>query len=258
MFTISDINFQRQRFEKVCSYYGKKGIAPQLSLLRIEENLQNGKGEYIFDLKKENISAVERNLKRNDLFVTLAIGVALRIENSERPFVNTPMFDAVVSSYVTGTDTREPIVEGFKTSDINALYNGSLYISTGTTVNFQDMPLALFKRSQGTNVTNNQENEFSAIQAKSGKFNFENDLKAMAEEIIFSGTQDHTIKINFPTFPTSDYQALQTGDRIADESDFTDRDNRQSKVVFMALGYRVIGGTLPSYREDANPYKDCI
>lgn len=256
MLTISDINFQRQRFEKVCSYYGKKGIAPQLSLLRIEENLQNGKGEYIFDLKKENISAVERNLKRNDLFVTLAIGVGLRIENSERPFTTTPMFDVVVSAYdYSDSNTRTPLFEGFKTSDINALYNGSLYISTGTTVNFQDMPLALFKRSQGQTFARG--NEY-AIEEKSGKFNFENDLKAMAEEIIFSGTQDHTIKINFPTFPTSDYQALQSGSRIADSTEYADDDNRAAKVVFMALGYRVIGGTLPSYREDANPYKDCI
>lgn len=250
MLTISDINFQRARFEKVARFYGAQGIAPQLSMLRIEEDLVNGQGTYNFDLKKENLSAVEKNLKRNDLFVTLAIAVAVRIEDKNAPNSSIPMFAPYLAEMQTENGGYSVVKPGFETEDIKALYNGSLYIATGTTVNFADMPCSLFLKDKGT-------------QDKNGKFHhfdLENDMKAMAEEIIFSGTQDHTIKVSFPTFAQSNYNAANTTmiPENGTESDRVTNDDYKAKIVFMALGYRVVGGTLPSYRVDANPYKDCI
>ena len=239
---ISSINFDRQRFEKVCGYYGKQGIAPQPSLLRIEQDLVNGQGTYEFDLKKENISKVESNLKRNDLFVVISMGVAVRIEDSEHPFVNVPMFaphKAILD------EESKVIVPGFKTDDIKALYNGSLYLSTGTTVNFADMPTALFLKDKGTDDLN----------LKINHFDFENDLRSMPEEVIFAGTQDHKITVTFPTFAASDYTAQQT---LLDDDPETYGENFKSKIVFLAYGYRVVGGTLEKYKEDGNPYKNCI
>jgi hypothetical protein len=57
--------FLRKRFDKLNGYYGKKGIAPQLSYLRIEENLENGKGSYQFNLKKENLNRLVENGSEN-------------------------------------------------------------------------------------------------------------------------------------------------------------------------------------------------
>lgn len=247
MFKISDINFDRARFDKVNRYYGAQGLAPQLSLIRIEEDLVNGQGNYSFDLKKENISAVEKNLKRNDLFVTLAIGVALRIEDELHPNISVPMFAPHKAITATNAGVTDVVVPGFATDDINALYNGKLYIATGTTVNFADMPLALFLKNKGVDDLNYKINHF----------NFENDLKAMAEEIIFSGTQDHRIEVSFPTFAQSDYSAAQTIDASGGGDPVIGK-NFKSKLVFLALGYRVVGGTLPEYRKIENPYKDCI
>lgn len=244
---ITDINFQRARFDKIASFYKDKGLAPQLSLLRIEEDLVNGQGVYSFDLKKENISPVEKNLKRNDLFVTLALGVALRIEDTEKPNTTVPMFAPFKAVADVNGNDRAIIVPGFETDDIKALYNGALSITTGTTVNFQDMPCSLFLKDKGVDDLN----------FKINHYNFENDLKQMAEEIIFSGTQDHEIRVSFPTFAQSNYNALQT---LTDDdpNDPIVGNNYKSKIVFMALGYRVVGGTLPSYRVDENPYKNCI
>lgn len=244
---ITDINFNRQRFDKIASFYKDKGLAPQLSLLRIEEDLVNGQGVYNFDLKKENISACEKNLKRNDLFVTLAIGVALRIEDTTKPNTTVPMFAPFKAVADVNGNDRTIIVPGFETDDIKALYNGALSITTGTTVNFADMPCSLFLKDKGVDDLN----------FKINHYNFQDDLKQMAEEIIFSGTQDHQIQVSFPTFALSNYAALQSSEDDGNGNAVIG-DNYKSKIVFMALGYRVVGGTLPSYRVEDNPYKNCI
>lgn len=220
MKNIVNIEFARKRFDKVKSYYAPKGLAPQLSQLRIETDIVDGQGSYEFDLKKENLSVVENGLKRNDLFVCLGIGVFLRIANPQKPGT-APLMTHTIVGTADGS-------EGFKTADIEALYNGSLYISTGTTVNIQDMPTMLFK----------------SVKEVEDEFNFEDDIKMMAEEIIFAGTQDHRVKVNFPTFANADYSAKAEGG--------------VPKLVFVALGYRVVGGTLEKYREQANPYNDAI
>lgn len=242
MKNVVDINFLRERFLGAAEFYKKQGIAPQPSILRIEEDLVNGQGVYTFDLKKENVSQVERNLKRNDLFVTVGIGVALRIENTDAPNSTVPMFaphKAIVD------EDSAVVVPGFATDDIKALYNGSLYIATGTTVNITDMPTALFLKDHGTNDS----------EPKIDHFDFADDLRTMPEEVIFSGTQDHTVKVSFPTFALSDYQAMQS---LIGGDPETYGENFKAKIVFIAFGYRIVSGTLPSYRVPENPYANCI
>lgn len=213
MKNIANIEFLRGRFDKVLKYYGPKGLAPQLSQIRIEEKLVNGKSNYSFNIKKENLDQCEHNLKRNDLFVVLGIGVFLRSEVVAKPGI------APLETYPGA---------GFTTKDIEALYNGSLYISTGTTVNIEDMPTALFR----------------VVPEAATEFNFENSLKTMAEEIVFAGTQDHQVKVSFPNYAASDFSGAE---------------GVENRLVFVAYGYRVVGGTNEQYRNDpANPYKGCL
>ena len=236
--------FLRKRFDKLNGYYGKKGIAPQLSYLRIEENLENGKGSYQFNLKKENLNRlVENGLKRNDLFATIGIGVFLRVENSVKPGVNQLLSYAPIAN-------KDICKVGFNKDDINALYNGQLYISTGTTVNLQDTPVSLFRK-----IGQAQSGELCAAATSAGKqdqFDFEQIVKKLPEELVFAGTQDHTIKVEFPTFSGADYTSQ------ADYSG-TAATAGVSKIVFVAYGWRVIGSTAEQYRNDeANPYRTCI
>ena len=220
---IKNIEFLRKRFEKVFNYYGAKGLAPAISQLRIEQPLINGQGDYRFDLKKELLSRSEQNLKRNDLFVTLGFGIFLMIEDTTKPGT------APLLTYV-------PVgAGGFNTSDIEAVFNGNLYISTGTTVNIADMPTNLFKRIHTTQSS-------ATTQAE---YNMMDELHMLPEEITYAGTQDHEVRVTFPTFAAADY-----GTAVA---------NGATKIVFVALGYKVPGGTAEQYKNDPdNPYRKAI
>ena len=247
---VSNIEFRRRRFERPNSYYGAKGLAPQLSLLRIEQPLVNGKGVYEFNLKKENLNGCENNLKRNDLFICLSIGLATRIEDPAKPDITVPDFSPVLADFTTSGSAVTVNLPGFATKDIRALYNGSIYISTGNTVNFEDLPTALFLKQQSDDLTISTSDK--AIRNKA--FDFENDLQTMAEEVVFAGTQDHKIRVSFPTYASADYSPVQDKD-----SNGVVTSAYQSKLIFLALGYRVVNGTNQEYKDDPNnPYAACI
>ncbi len=224
----ADITFTRNRYDKVKNYYANKGLAPALSQIRIEQKLINGQGDYRFDLKKEILNPNEQNLKRNDLFVCLGLGIFLSVGNPDKPGTESLLPYALIGN-------ENPDVPGFKTNDINALYNGKLYISTGSVVNIEDMPTSLFKKVPNRQPSSTGQIEFDLLET----------LHTMPEELVFAGTQDHKIQITFPTFASSDYSAS------TEES--------ETKMVFIALGYKVPGGTAEQYKNDpSNPYRFAI
>lgn len=250
MLNVADIKFLRTRFERPNNYYGQQGLAPQLSLLRIEEDLVNGKGVYEFDLKKQILSGVESNLKRNDLFITCSMGIATRIEDEDRPNVLVPNFSPQIADTTASGSAVTVNVPGFQTDDILALYNGSVFIQTGNIVNFSDLPTALFLKQQSDDTTIIPTGK--AIRNK--VFIFENDLRTMAEEIVIAGTQDHTIKVSFPTYSGSDYSAAQAKDANGDVIS-----HYKTKICLFILGYRIVNGTSQKYKDDKNnPYADFI
>lgn len=247
MLNVANIEFLRRRFEKPNSYYGPEGTAPQLSLLRIEEDLINGRGQYQFDLKKKIApTSCEIGLKRNDLFITCSIGLATRIEDEDKPNIYVPNFSPQLADTTTSGSAVTVNVPGFQTDDIMALYNGSMYIGTGNIVNFEDLPTALFLKQQSDDTTIIPTGK--AIRNK--VFNFENDLRTMAEEIVFAGTQDHKIVVNFPTYAGADYSAAQAKDANGDVIS-----NYKTKIVLLVLGYRIVNGTSDKAANDPNnPY----
>lgn len=250
MLNVANIEFLRRRFEKPNAYYGKQGLAPQLSLLRIEEDLVNGKGVYEFDLKKNILSGCEKNLKRNDLFITCSIGIATRIEDEDHPNVLVPNFSPQIADTTTSGSAVTVNVPGFETKDILALYNGSVYIGTGNIVNFSDLPTSLFLKQQSDDVTIVS----SGKEIRNKNFNFESDLRTMAEEIVFAGTQDHTIKVSFPTYASANYSAAQAKNSSGDITS-----HYKTKICLLVLGYRIVNGTNEQYRNDTeNPYSPFI
>ncbi len=259
---VTNIDFIRNRFAKALDYYGKKGLAPQLSFLRIEENLVNGNGVYSFNIRKENLSPVERNLRRNDLFLTLGLSVMVRIEDGDRAGV-LPVMTSVKKGRETKTaaTASDPCIytvdaPGFETDDIKALYNGALSVQTQTTVNFEAMPASLFLR-ESANIEGLQANY---NKDTNNEFDIESNIKTLAEELIFAGTQDHKIVMSFPSFAGSNYQALQGGNGTSTSDDTKiPNTNYQSKIVFFALGYLIPGGTDDRFKNDpSNPYSGAI
>ena len=235
-----NIDFQRTRFERVNNYYGKQyGLPPSFSIIRIEEPLVNGQGNYDINLKKEILKQWESNMKRNDLFVTTHLGVFLTIDPKDKPGTGI----LLPYAFSGGGD---PEIPSFDTLDINALYNGSLKIVTGNIVNLDNFPLALFKQvpeKQPSIITLDDGEGNTAGDLAQPAFNLLEMCHPMAEEITLAGTQDHKISISFPSFPAANYGSGE---------------GNESKLVFIALGYKVVGGTSDKFKNDANPYAGAI
>ena len=124
---MQDIRFNRERFEKGNNFYKKFKINAQSSQIRIEAELENGKGSYEFEIKKAlaNARKTEKVLRNTDLFVATSIGVALMIENTafvgHSPILTYPLLKslAIPAGYY-----------GFTTTHAEAIYNGALSMRT--------------------------------------------------------------------------------------------------------------------------------
>lgn len=220
---ITSIEFLRNRYEKFFGFYNKQGLPPSLSQIRIEEPLVNGRGSYSFNLKKQVLNLTEQSMERNDLLIVLGFSIFLSIEDPAKPGKEKLMSCVEVGE------------KGFETDDIEALYNGKFYFSTGTTVNIPDMPTSLFKRVKTTQASDTTQSEFMLMD----------DIHMMAEALAIAGTQDHIVKVDFPSFATANYAA--------------DDPAKKSKLVFLALVYKVPGGTSEQYRIDpSNPVRAAI
>ena len=258
MKNVSSIEFMRRRFDEALAYYKSKGLAPQRSQIRIEEDLVSGNGLYEFNLRKERLSGVERNLRRNDLFIVRGLSILLRIEDEDRPNV-LPLFTYAKKGVetVTAATASDPAVytvdqAGFETDDIEALYNGSLSIITQSTVNFQYLPCSLFKYESPA-IVGTQDGSAKAVN---NGFNLESNILTMAEQLVLAGTQDHKVTLTFPSFNGANYEALQGGNGTSTADDTKIPNTHfKSKVVFFADGYLIAGGTDEKYRQDsANPF----
>lgn len=212
----------REVFDKLNAYYGAQGLNPEFSQIRIETPLVNGQGVYDINIKKENLSVTEQGLRRNDLFVASSLGFYFTFADASKP---------AVESLYTYAKVGAESVEGFATNDIQAFYNGTFYLQTGTIVNLEDLPLSLFeKRSQ--------------YQGDLIEFDLQKEQVSLAERFVFAGTQDHTLRVSFPSYAGSNYASYDG--------------ETQSKLVFIALGYKVAGGTGEKFRVDSNPFYSMI
>lgn len=223
---IVKISDTREVFDKLNGYYGAQGLNPEFSQIRIETELVNGKGVYDINIKKENLTVTEQGLRRNDLFVATSIGFYFSFENPLKEGVESLLSYAKVGAEAD-EDAGTPAIEGFATNDIQAFYNGRLYLQTGTIVNLEDLPLSLFEHR-------------SQYQGAEPEFDLNKYQLSLAEKFVFAGTQDHTLRVSFPSYASSNYAS-------ADGSSL-------SKLVFLALGYKVAGGTGEKFRVESNPF----
>lgn len=218
--TLSDT---REVFDKLNSFYGKEGLNPEFSQIRIKNKLVNGQGNYDINIKKEDLDVTEQGLRRNDLFVASNIGFYFSFENPLKPGV-----EELISYAKLGTQGS---VAGFSTNDIQAFYNGKFYLQTGNIVNLEDLPLSLFEHR-----TQYQGN----IQA----FDLNELQVSLAERFVFAGTQDHTLRVSFPSYAGATYESVESGE--------------VANLVFIATGYKVAGGTGEKFRVDSNPFYGMI
>ena len=120
-------------------------LFPQSSYLRIDQVLSNGVGNYRFDPMKQNgqEGRYGKLWKRNDLFLTFGIGLFLNYELTANPgaaVLATSLSDLVAKAKVMGSTDTIPV-------DLQAVYNGSLRLQTGTTVTFDALETSIFNIS---------------------------------------------------------------------------------------------------------------
>ena len=204
----------KQRFNTVWDDIVKAGLAgqifPEEAKLRMQVDIENGKGQYIFDLKKESLADNIKNfvLQRNDVFVPSAIGVLIGI--TETATGVQKLYSWAPKKAAAGASVYPA---GFESDTIENLYAGHLTWKLGTNVMLNQFPMENFKkvpRQQGAFVLDSQDAPVSeGIQPQ---WCIEDALHTLMPRYTIAGQRDHYITVNFDaatlSFPvTSGYTA---------------------------------------------------
>lgn len=242
MCTKKDIRFARERFDKGLNFYKTKGIAPQTAQLRVVVPFTANNGNYKFDIRdtKAGAHVIEQLLRRNDLFVVRAMAVALMVE------LNAAKGTAPLYSYpVLAGDHLPAGYKGLTNTNGYAMYNGTLSMKTGQVTNFSRFPLIDFLNVPETQPVVISDGEGMVASGIAPQFNLENAMLELPEELIFAGTKEHVINMEFPSCT------------IAAEADCT------AYAVLILEGYLYEGGTTEDCHTKPgdkiqNPYNDAF
>ena len=237
--TKKDIRFNRERFDRGAKFYATKGIAPQQAQLRVAVPFAASTGTYKFDIKKDaSIAlAIEMLLKHNDLFVARAIGMGIMVEPTAAKGT------APIYSYPVQAGLALPTgLKGLTDTNAYAMYNGLLSMKTGQTVNFSRFPVNKFLYVPEVQPEGLFNTDTKAVISKlvQPAFSIENLLEELPEEIVFAGTKEQPITLEFPACT------------IAGEA------NTQAFAVLVVEGWLYEGGTTEDCHSAANPYNDCF
>ncbi len=205
---------KKQRFDKVWDLIVGAGLAtdifPEEAKLRMQLPIEAGKGQYIFDLKKESLADNIKNfvLQRNDVFIPNGIQVFIGITETatgvQKIYPYAPKKPASGDSVYAA---------GFESDTIENLYAGTLSWKLGTNVMLNQFPMENFKhvpRQQGAFVLDSSDNAVSEnIQPE---WDVQDFLYTLMPRYTIAGQRDHYISVNFDaatlTFPvTSGYTA---------------------------------------------------
>jgi hypothetical protein len=231
--TKKNIRFNRERFEQAAGFYGKKSIVPQTAQLRVIVPFVAATGSYKFDVKKDESvkHIVEKLLKRNDLFVARAIGLALMVEadaaKGQSPLLSYPMLDGL--ALPTG-------IKGFTDAKAYAVYNGELTMKTGQSINYSRFPTAPFLHvpvTQPASIWNGTAKVSADVQPS---FELENVLVELPEVLVLAGTKEQPITLEFP--PCT----------IAAPASHT------AYAVLIVDGWLLEGGANAEYAVEGNPF----
>lgn len=227
---IAQPKFTKENMERIFKFYANQGTAPEQGLIRIETPLQNGKGHYEFDIKKDSslLSPSERSMDQWDIFCVTSLMIGLRVEQVAKPGF------APLLTYAFLGDAGITSQKGFDTNDIEAFYNGTFSMQTNQVKNIENLALNNFlyvPETQPSGATQKAQCDLSSVKL------------VLPESVIFAGTTKHNLAVDFPYTASSVFYA-------EGESSYTDY---QPKIVFEAHGYTIKGGASAEYKVDENP-----
>ena len=189
----------KARFDRVIDMIKEStnatNIHPEEAKLRYALPLQDGKGQYIFNLKDcpstDNLRYFQ--LDRNDVFIPTKWGVRLAIKNNTTGVVTTYTFAPV-------NDGVNPSIfsAGFTTEAINALWAGHLQWLVDNVVYLSSYPLEKFHKvpeTQGLFVLDSQDAAVQeGIQLERC---LDKELELIYPKFVMAGTRDHKVSVNF-------------------------------------------------------------
>ena len=230
----------KDRFDKVYAQLRGTKIYPEESKIRVSLPIQDGKGQYIFDIKNAVVDGlVEQHLDRNDVFVPNMWGVFIELVHKttgvRKLFSYAPLNDGVDPSVC-------PV--GFTSKDIESLYSGFLAWNVDNTVMLSAYPMEKFlkiPRQQGAFVLDS--NDDAVQEGIQPEWRLDKALELIMPRYTIAGTRDHKISVNFPaaglTFPLNDA-------------------NYEANLVLYMDGFLVKGGCEYKGGTGANPFGDAV
>lgn len=191
----NSVLFNRKRFEQVVIFCQENNITPEESIIRVAQPLLNGTGTYFFDIKSDAVKTTysQVGLNRNDAFVPFAMSVMIafeEVDDRDIPTGKAPLF-----SFAPKAGVAVPV--GFKTRDIEALYNGTLQINFDQTVVNSSFPTLNFKHvpeTQNVPVYNGTAMVSTGIEPE---FDVMDCMYPLAPNYIFKGNTDTKIRLDF-------------------------------------------------------------
>jgi hypothetical protein len=202
------VAFERNLFDAIQRLDIAKNTKPEPSFLRIEKTLVDGQGSYDFNLKVESgMIGTERKLDRNDVFCATHLCVYLIKQKT-----------AEIGKEVPQTYPNQQVftsASAYDLTDLQAIYNGFMWIKTEQTVNAEAIPMLKFlhiPETQQSSAANYSQFKIEEHAYYPGGIVF-----------VFKGWSSIEIKIQFPTWSGI---TLQTG-----ESGYV------TKLVFMPFGF---------------------
>ena len=230
----------KDRFDKVYAQLRGTKIYPEESKIRVSLPIQDGKGQYIFDIKNAVVDGlVEQHLDRNDVFVPNMWGVFIEL-------VEKATGVRKLYSYAPHNDGVDPSVcpVGFTSKDIESLYSGFLAWNVDNTVMLSAYPMEKFlkiPRQQGAFVLDS--NDAAVQEGIQPEWRLDKALELIMPRYTIAGTRDHKISVNFPaaglTFPLNDA-------------------NYTANLVLYMDGFLVKGGCEYKGGTGANPFGDAV
>lgn len=174
---------------------GSYKLFPEQAKLRYSLPLEDGKGQYIFDLKEQlGDKLVCPCLNRNDVMVPNSIGLYIRLYNATTKV--SKLFPYAPYAPASGASVH---AAGFTNEQIEALYSGRLSLMQDTTTVMGQYPMEAFKtvpNVQGKIALSSEDAAINEqVQSEGNIFDFQQLLMA---RYYLCGTRDLKISVDFP------------------------------------------------------------
>ena len=217
---------QRAKYDELLKRYRQYGVEVQPSYLRYEQTIQNGVNHYPFPFEPSpNDSQTEKKLNKNDSFYVTSITFGFIVTGTKGGGEGAS--DVVIS------EANAPL-HTFAQSDysnLEALYNGFIRITTGSKINIENLSTLNFKY-----VPNDLTSSTTLPE-------FQNDKVAFANisDLMLMGTKSHTISLDIPALPASENLVGTTVDGIS---------TPKVKVVLQFNGFLLKNGAIIAQQEN--------